>query len=504
MTQGSKRWFAVAGVAATASGLAAGHLIAALVAPSASPVVAIGRRVVDATPTPVKEWAVATLGTADKAVLIGGVVLVTLALGAVVGLASRRGLAWGTAAGGALALVALIAAPGADASFPAWAIPAPVAFGVGSLVLARLRAHAESWVETGSGASRRALLRGSAISGGAAVAVALLGESVTRTVRPGLAVAPEPTPAVPVGPSTPLPSGLADAPGVSPLFTPNADFYRIDTALTIPVVDANTWRLSIGGMVDAPFSITWPELVAMDAIERDVTLACVSNDVGGEYIGNARWRGVAVAGLLARAGVQSGADQVLSRSVDGFTVSTPIEALTDGRGAMLAYAMNGAALPPVHGFPVRLLTPGLYGFVGATKWVMSLKVTTYGRDPAYWTERGWATDSPILPSSRIETPRGGSVGRGAVKVGGVAWAHGVGVGGVQVRVDRGSWQDATLGPDAGIECWRQWVWSWDAPVGVHTLQCRVLDADGRPQSENPLPPFPSGASGLHTIQVTVG
>jgi DMSO/TMAO reductase YedYZ molybdopterin-dependent catalytic subunit len=287
--------------------------------------------------------------------------------------------------------------------------------------------------------------------------------------------------------------------------TPASSFYRIDTALSPPSLDVSSWRLSIEGMVDHPFSIGWVELLAMDAIERPVTLECVSNDVGQNLIGSARWLGVRTSELLTRAGVQSGADMVLSSSIDNFSVSTPLGALLDDRDALVAYEMNGAPLRPEHGFPVRLLTPGLYGFVGATKWLVKMEVTTFAAKQAYWTVLGWSDHGPIKPSSRIEVPRPGShVSSGSVKVGGTAWAHGVGVGKVQVRVDRGGWADVSLGPDAGIEFWRQWLWSWDAAPGDHELQVRVVDAAGKAQDESVANAFPNGASGLHTIHVVVG
>jgi DMSO/TMAO reductase YedYZ molybdopterin-dependent catalytic subunit len=293
-------------------------------------------------------------------------------------------------------------------------------------------------------------------------------------------------------------------PGLSAFVTPASEFYRIDTALVVPRVDPSSWTLTVDGMVDHPFSIGWDELLALEPVENAVTLACVSNDVGGPYIGSARWLGVRTSELLARAGVRVGADQVLSTSQDGFTVSTPLAALTDGREALVAYGMNGAALPVERGYPVRLLTPGLYGFVGATKWLVKMTVTTYATAPAYWTVRGWSTLGHIKPSSRIEVPRDRApVRAGTVRVGGTAWAHGAGVGAVQVRVDRGPWQDATLGPDAGVEFWRQWLFDWDAVPGEHVLQVRVVDGAGVPQSEDIVPPFPGGSSGLHQVSVVV-
>lgn len=287
--------------------------------------------------------------------------------------------------------------------------------------------------------------------------------------------------------------------------TPNSDFYRVDINLWVPSVGVDDWRLSIDGLVERPFSLTWQELTALPLIERDVTLNCVSNEVGGPYIGGARWLGVRTRDLLERAGVRPGADQVLSRSADGFTISTPVQALTDDRDALVAIGMNGAPLPAEHGFPARLITPGLYGYVGATKWLTQLTLTSYAQQASYWTQRGWAEQGPVKPSSRIDVPRPLSrVAAGEVVVAGVAWAQHIGVARVQVCIDGGDWREATMGGDAGIDYWRQWRYPWTAEPGEHTLQCRVIDDSGVPQVAHPAPPFPDGASGLHSVRVSVG
>ena len=266
--------------------------------------------------------------------------------------------------------------------------------------------------------------------------------------------------------------------GISAFRTPNSQFYRIDTALVIPRVSVDGWKLTIDGDVDRPFSLTFDELLAMPLIERDITLTCVSNEVGGPYVGAARWLGVRTSDLLERAGVRSGVDQIFSHSTEGMTISTPVQALTDDREALVAVAMNGEPLPAMHGFPARLVTPGLYGFVGATKWLTRMEATTYAAKSAYWTDRGWATDSPILTQSRIDTPRGlNRLDAGRVVIGGVAWAQHRGIHKVEVRVDDNAWQEAKLGPDAGIDYWRQWYLPWDAAA-------RPPPADGardRPQ-----------------------
>ena len=490
---------ALNGVLATGAGLGAGHF-ASLLAPASSPVVAVASRAIDLTPGPVKDWATSTLGTADKAVLVVGAIVVTLGLGALVGLAARRSTVAGLICSAALAVIAIAAAMPNSGREVLWWAPGVAALAVGAWALLRLvrASGVADDVPAPDGRGRREWFRLALGVGGLGVVSALVGQ------WPRAGAAQSVT--LPTRSATPLPTGLeVRVPGLSAFVTPASDFYRIDTALSAPSVDVSSWHLSISGLVDHPFTIGWDELLAMDAIERPVTLECVSNEVGQNLIGSALWLGVRTSELLTRAGVQPGADMVLSSSVDNFSVSTPLGALTDDRDALVVYGMNGAALPAEHGFPVRLLTPGLYGFVGATKWLVKMEVTTFAKAQAYWTKLGWSDHGPIKPSSRIEVPRPGSrVTSGSVTVGGTAWAHGVGVGKVQVRVDQGAWNDVTLGPDADIEYWRQWLWTWDAAKGDHELQVRVVDAAGKAQDEATADPFPNGASGLHTIQVTVG
>ncbi len=492
----------IAGVMAVLSGLSVGHLVAGLVAPSASPALAVGSRLIDLTPTPVKEWAVATLGNWDKPVLIGGVVVMTLALGAVVGLLTLR-FRWMIWAGPvALTAIAAVAALAASAAGPFAVLPALVTGAVGTLVLWWfMRGTGKAAEQSGAAYAlpRRAFLTGTAVTG-VGSAVALLGGQFLATSRkiPANVTLPMPTKTL-----AKLPAGL-DVPELAPWVTPNADFYRVDVNLIVPNVDVNDWKLSIDGMVDRPFSLTWNDLLAMPMIEKDITLNCVSNEVGGPYIGGARWLGVRVKDLLARAGVQAGADQVLSRATDGFTVSTPVQALTDDRDAMIVIGMNGQPLPAEHGFPARMITPGLYGYVGATKWLTQLTLTTYGKDQSYWTQRGWSEQGPIKPSSRIDTPRPLSRPKsGQVMIAGEAWAQTIGVKKVQVRVDGGPWQETQLGPDGGIQYWRQWKYSWKATSGQHTLESRVIDDTGKDQVETRAAPFPNGSSGLHSVVVIV-
>jgi DMSO/TMAO reductase YedYZ molybdopterin-dependent catalytic subunit len=311
----------------------------------------------------------------------------------------------------------------------------------------------------------------------------------------------------PADPAPPFPAGLdRTVPGITPWRTPPGRFYRVDTRLDVPVLGSADWRLEVDGDVRRPFSLTFDELLAMPMIERDITLTCVSNSVGGPYAGGARWLGVRLTDVLDRAGVGARADQILSTDFAGMTISTPLALATDGRDAMLAVGMDGAPLPREHGFPVRMVIPGLYGFISATKWLTRLTLTTYDDHSAYWTDRGWATDAPIKISSRIDTPRPlAQLDPGEVVVGGVAWAQGNGgVQRVEVSIDGGAWQPAQLGPSAGDVYWRQWFHRWDAKAGAHTVACRVVDNTGRTQTAVRANPFPDGASGIHTINVTVG
>jgi DMSO/TMAO reductase YedYZ molybdopterin-dependent catalytic subunit len=328
-----------------------------------------------------------------------------------------------------------------------------------------------------------------------------LGES-TRGVDTSRAAVQLPAP---VDPAPALPAGVeVGVAGVAPFRVPADDFYRIDTALVVPRVRAEDWRLRIHGMVDREVSLDFAALLASPLVERDVTLVCVSNEVGGDLIGNARWLGLPLGPLLRQAGPHKDADMVLSTSTDGFTCSTPLAALTDGRDALLAVGMNGEPLPVEHGFPVRMVVPGLYGYVSATKWVTDLEVTRFDRAQAYWTPRGWSARGPVKTESRIDVPRQGEgVRAGQVAVAGVAWAQHVGIDRVEVRVDGGAWQPARLATEASIDTWRQWVFAWDAVPGRHTLQVRATDRRGAPQTGDEAPPAPDGATGWHTVTVDV-
>jgi DMSO/TMAO reductase YedYZ molybdopterin-dependent catalytic subunit len=301
------------------------------------------------------------------------------------------------------------------------------------------------------------------------------------------------------------PSGLhPDVPGLGPFFTPNGSFYRVDTALVLPQVDPASWTLRIDGMVDRPAEISYDQLLRRTLEEHDMTLSCVSNDVGGPYVGNARWIGAPLAPLLRQAGLRPGADQVLARSADGMTIGTPLASVLDGRASLLAVAMNGQPLPVQHGFPCRVLVPGLYGYSSACKWVTELTVTTYQAQAAYWVQQGYAQIGTMKIASRIDVPRSSArVAAGTVTVAGIAWATHRGIDAVEVRVDNGTWQQASIAAQDTPDTWRQWSYDWQAQPGTHTLQVRAVDGSGTVQTGAQQQPFPSGATGWHTISVTV-
>jgi DMSO/TMAO reductase YedYZ molybdopterin-dependent catalytic subunit len=350
---------------------------------------------------------------------------------------------------------------------------------------------------------RRFLVNGSvalAVAGASGLVGRVLAErSSVSQARATLKLPP------PIKRAPPLPSGVdLRIPGLSPFVTPNSSFYRVDTALVLPQVAPSNWQLRIHGMVAHEITLTFDQLLKLPLMEDWITLCCVSNPVAGPYIGNARWLGASLSRLLRAAGIRAGADQLLCTSVDGFTSGTPVQTVMDGRDAMLAVAMNGAPLPVAHGFPARLVVPGLYGYVSACKWITDIKVTTFASEYAYWTTRGWSQRAPIKTESRIDVPNGSATVRaGRTPVAGVAWAQHKGIDAVEVRVDGGTWHKATLAAVPGIDTWRQWVWEWDATRGDHVIEARATDATGYTQTAATAPPPPNGATGYPTVNVMV-
>jgi DMSO/TMAO reductase YedYZ molybdopterin-dependent catalytic subunit len=292
------------------------------------------------------------------------------------------------------------------------------------------------------------------------------------------------------------------ASGTPTWITPTSDFYRIDTALQVPQVATADYRLRIHGMVEREITLTYEQLRSRALLEAPITMTCVSNDVGGTLISNAVFLGVPLRDLLAEAGVRPGADQIASTSVDGFTTGTPVAACTDGRNAMLALGMNGQPLPVEHGFPVRMVVPGLYGFVSGCKWITDMELTTYGAFRSYWQQRGWAAQAPVKTQSRIDVPRAdATVAAGRVVVAGTAWAQHRGVARVEVRADDGAWQEAELAADVSVDSWRMWRTVLTLAAGRHTLQVRATDTTGAAQTSTPSLTIPDGATGWHTVTV---
>jgi DMSO/TMAO reductase YedYZ molybdopterin-dependent catalytic subunit len=548
-------------VLAAAVAIGTAQLVAGLTAPASSPVLAVGQAAIDLTPLPVKNFAISAFGTADKTVLLGGILVVLALYAAVVGIVAVHRLAFGMWGLGLFAFIGLWAAltrPGSTADY-LW--PTLVGAAAGAFTLARLanaagRLSAPPVIrpaparapdkltppelpgppaetgppaemsppgasEPGTGSSftflpnpddqgpprgpaRRQFLVGSGIAAAAAVAGTVAGRQLaTRrdvTLARGALRFPRPAVAAP-----PLPAGSdLHIPGLSSFITPNDSFYRVDTALLLPQVDPSTWQLRIHGMVQREVTITFAELLRRPLIEAYVTLTCVSDPVGGPYVGNAKWLGAHLADLIRQARPRAGASQLLCTSVDGFTSGTPLQVVLDGRDALLAVAMNDTALPVAHGFPARMVIPGLYGYVSATKWVTDIEVTTFADATAYWATRGWSQQAPIKTESRIDVPAIGSTLRpGPTQVAGVAWAQHKGVAAVEVRVDRGPWHEARLAAVPDIDTWRQWVWEWPATPGRHLIEARATDKTGYTQTAVQAQPAPNGASGYPSAAVTV-
>lgn len=532
-----ERWAAAAGVVAIGAGVAGGELAAGFLSPSLTPMTAVGGAVIDAVPPAVKDWAIALFGTADKLALLIGMMVIIAALAAMAGVVERRrrfGGVWLIGIFGVVGFLAVLS----RAQFSEQALAGPlVAAVLGVVLLRRFIQQLEDWEaaegisggvlaaprleeqaaqgqtlqkSTLRGDSRRQPARrrflqglgwGGALAAGGGVLGAILSGAVVgvNDVRRKL-ILPPPRSAAP-----PIPTGAEVAvDGVGPLVTPNADFYRIDTALRVPALDADAWTLKVTGMVEREVQLDFAELLSKPLIERHVTIACVSNEVGGDLIGNALWLGWPVRELLLMAGVRSGADMVLSRSADGWTAGTPLEALTDSRDSLLAVGMNGEPLPLEHGFPVRMIVPGLYGYVSATKWLTELKVTRFADDVGYWTPRGWSERGPIKLSSRIDVPTKDRVVKaGSTTFAGVAWAQHTGIGKVELRVNRGEWQEAKLAPGISRDTWYQWQLPLEFTPGPYEVQVRATDLDGGVQVEERRPVAPDGATGYHTVRVVV-
>lgn len=511
---------AAIGLLSAAGALAAGELVGGLRASWQSPVVGVAEATIDRVPKAVKDFAIETFGTNDKIALVVGILLVSTLLGVVLGIVSRRRPQLMVAGLVAFALVGAWASQQLTGAPLSAVVPSVAAGAAGIATLRALRRVARPVEEPagdnstdrsvdGSTAARPAaagrrsfVLASAGVAGGAALLAA--GGRVLRrrfdasTSRAAVELPPaaEPLPAAP-------PGVAADVPGVSEFYTPNGSFYRIDTALSVPQVRAEDWELRIHGLVDRELTFSFDELLDRAVVEEDITLACVSNTVGGGLVGNARWLGVRLDELLAEAGIDPSADQLVGRSVDGYTCGFPIAAL-DGRPALVAVGMNGEPLPVEHGFPARLIVSGLYGYVSATKWLTELELTTFDSFDQYWVERAWDQEAPIKTMARIDTPRTlADVAAGTVVIGGVAWAQTRGITQVELAIDDGEFVPVTLAEELNMHTWRQWTFPWEATPGRHRLTVRATDGTGEVQTEDRADPFPNGASGWMSIFVDV-
>ena len=493
----------VSGVLAAAAGLAVGEALAAVFSLRESPLQAVGQGVIALTPGPMAEAIISVVGTADKPLAIASVVVAVLALGALVG------RWWEAHRTRAMALVGLLVIGASVAVLvrtygSAAGVFASVAGGAAMIGLLQLfeRVAGEGVNPT----ERRAFLRmvtfvaiGIAVVGGGSQVLAARHRR-RRDIEAARAAIN-----LPARPVT-VPAGAdLGVSGMGPWNTPNRDFYRIDTALSPPLIDPAEWTLRIHGMVDREMTLTYQDIIDRGLTDAWVTLCCVSNPIGGDLIGNTVWGGVSIKELLDEVGVQPGADALLSTSDDGWNCGTPLAVLTDGRDAMLAVTMNGEPLPIAHGFPVRQVVPGLYGYVSATKWVIDWEITKFSDFEAFWTQRGWGERGPIKTGSRIDVPRSGeTVAPGPTTIGGVAWRQHVGIEGVEVRIDDEPWKPAEISTVPSADTWVQWKLDWEATPGEHSLVVRATDAEGVVQTADLADVLPDGATGHHTISVGVG
>jgi DMSO/TMAO reductase YedYZ molybdopterin-dependent catalytic subunit len=522
----------VVGVLSTFAGLAVAEVVAGLYRGASSPILPVGQEVIDATPRSVREWAIETFGTADKAVLVVGTLFSLAVIGSIVGILAVKGR-----------IMAAYIVTGVVGLIGVWAVlerPAPTFGKLLPPIAGTLASMAVLWylagrpreqagrvaldgdVAAGNAVDRRGFVQAAATVGFVAALAALVGRLLKGRFdvddeRAGLELPPPsdtatPVVTVPAG-GAPEVAGAGETTdfgidGVTPWVVPNADFYRIDTALSVPQVPKDSWSLHIHGMVDREITLTFADLLRRPMIERYVTLSCVSNEVGGDLVGNALFQGARFKDVLDEAGVQPGATQVVSRSIDGWSCGSPTSVIMDGRDAMIAIAMNGEPLPPEHGYPVRLVVPGLYGYVSATKWVTEIELTRWEDFDAYWIPRGWAKEGPVKTMARIDRPRRkksyGANADGVIDIGGLAWAVHRGISKVEVSIDEGEWRDCELAGVPSDDTWRQWRYRWSgAQAGDHDVRARAYDGAGEPQPEQPKSVAPDGAQGYHQVRFKV-
>jgi DMSO/TMAO reductase YedYZ molybdopterin-dependent catalytic subunit len=537
---------ALVGLLSGAVGVAVGFLVSGITGSVGSPVVAVAQAAIDLSPPPLKDFAIREFGSNDKLVLEIGVVVVLAVFAAVIGILAQRNVNLGLAGIGVFAVVGLAAAGTRPTASASSLIPTLIGSAAAALFMARLtlasgppapspaarppaappaaasptapRITAPPAVTAGGTGlaargparpaiyqpPRRQFVRLSAVAAGTAGVAYLGGRLLSESASVAQAVKSLKLPAA-ARPVKPLPPGVSlPIPGLSSFITPNATFYRVDTAIVLPQIPPSSWQLRIHGMVEREITLSFDDLLKRPLIEDYITLCCVSNPVGGPYVGNAKWLGASLGALLREARIKAGADQLFCTSFDGFTSGTPVQTAMDGRDALLAVGMNGQPLPTAHGFPVRTVVPGLYGYVSACKWITDIEVTTYRANTSYWAQRGWFSQAPIKTESRIDVPSGQNpLKQGPTTIAGIAWAQHKGIDAVEVRVDRGSWQHAKLAAVPGIDTWRQWSAPWNATPGTHRIEARATDATGYTQTALVEPTVPNGATGYPMVSVSV-
>ncbi len=506
-------WWArsIFGLLSGAASLAFGSAFAALFS-TTSAVDAVGSSSIDRTPSWLKDLAIAWFGDDNKSALRVGIFAVLAILAVALGVSSRTSpapIVLGIVFMAVVGAASITERPGvAGSAIGALVLGAAIGIAASMLMWRAMMSH---WWRRNTprpsrapiGWDRRAfLVAATAVAASSAIATGVSVRGERRNARRIADQRPTSLPSVaPNQQSVAAPAPLVDE---IDFITPNDDFFRIDTALSFPRVDLDSWAVRIHGMVDRELQLTYENLLDLPQVERTITLCCVSNEVGGPYIGNAVWQGVLLADVLRSAGVSPDAEQVFSTSLDGWTCGFPVETAFDGRDAMLAIGMNGEPLPLRHGFPARLVVPGLYGYVSATKWLADIEINRWSDDRGYWIPRGWSLLAPVKTQSRIDVPRrNATIDPGPMLIAGVAWAQNIGISEVEVRVDRGPWGRATLSDDVSDDTWRMWTYEWDATPGDHTIQVRATDKNGATQTETVTPVAPDGATGWHTRRITV-
>ncbi|MEO6653634.1 MAG: molybdopterin-dependent oxidoreductase [Ilumatobacteraceae bacterium] len=526
---GSRRHGIAIGLLSTFAGLAIAELIVGLVRGAVSPVVPVGQEVIDVVPPAVKDLAIAWFGTADKAVLIVGTLLSLAVIGSIVGNLAVTG-----SRHSAYAVTAVVGVIGV---FAVWMRPAPDFGKMLPPIVGTLASLAVIWwlaprefdpvappsPSPSSSSISPSVRRRSFLQGATTVALlSVFAGGLGRALRGRFEVGDERAALQlpPPSDTVPPPSTVADAvagsstaedfglDGVESFVVANRDFYRIDTALVVPQVPVDSWSMRIHGMVDTEMELTFSDLLQREQIERSITLSCVSNEVGGDLVGNAVFQGVRMKDLLEEAGVQPGATQVVSRSIDGWTCGSPTSVIMDGRDAIVAIAMNGEPLPAEHGYPVRLVVPGLYGYVSATKWVTEIELTRWEDFDGYWVPRGWSKEGPVKTMARIDRPVGSrsysDSTAGVIDIAGQAWAVHRGISRVEVSIDDGDWLECELAGVPSDDTWRQWRYRWStATSGRHTVRARAVDGAGEVQVEQPKSVAPDGAQGYHQVSFEV-